>query len=391
MNLQRFFTVLRKEVLDNLRDRRTLFTAMLFGPLFGPVMLVVMVNFALSLAQEDAEQPLELPVVGQEIAPNLLHFLRQHNTDIQAAPADPEQTVRDGEQAVVLIIPPDYAEQFKAGKPGPLQLVFDSSDQHAQKHVRRARHLLESYGRQISALRLQARGINPLAVMPLAVQDQDVASAEARAAALLGMLPYFIIFAALMGGFYLAIDTTAGERERGSLEPLLTTAASRSELLLGKLTATALFAAASLIIALLMLAATVPYLPLAKLGMASSLDAVTVVAMIGVGLPFAVMSAALLTLVASFTKSFKEAQTWLSFVLIIPIVPSMANMLFPMQPTLGLMAIPIVSQNILLMEFLKGAAVPGGFIIMSAGTTLVLAGVLAGIAAWLYRRERVLG
>src|SRR5690606_33894275 len=216
---------------------------------------------------------------------------------------------------------------------------FDSSDQHAQKHVRRARNLLENYGRQIGALRLQARGINPLAVMPLAVQDRDIASAEARAAMLLGMLPYFIIFAALMGGFYLAIDTTAGERERGSLEPLLTTAASRNELLLGKLCATALFAATSLIIALLMLAATVPFLPLAKLGMASSLDAPTVAAMIGIGLPFALLCAALLTLVASFTKSFKEAQTWLSFVLIIPIVPSMANMLFPMQPTLGLMAV----------------------------------------------------
>jgi len=391
MNLQRFITVLRKETLDNLRDRRTLFTAMLFGPLFGPVMLVVMVNFALSLAKDSAEQPLELPVVGQEHAPNLLAFLRQHNTEIQAAPADPAQAVRDGEQAVVLIIPAEYAEQFKAGKPAPLQLVFDSSDQHAQKHVRRARNLLENYGRQIGALRLQARGINPLAVMPLAVQDRDIASAEARAAMLLGMLPYFIIFAALMGGFYLAIDTTAGERERGSLEPLLTTAASRNELLLGKLCATALFAATSLIIALLMLAATVPFLPLAKLGMASSLDAPTVAAMIGIGLPFALLCAALLTLVASFTKSFKEAQTWLSFVLIIPIVPSMANMLFPMQPTLGLMAVPILSQNILLLEFLKGAVVPGAFLAVSAGTTLVLTALLAGIATWLYRRESVLG
>lgn len=387
----RIWTVFAKECIDNMRDKRTLATALLFGPIFGPIMLVVMVNFVVSVALQDAEEALNLPVQGAEYAPNLIAFLEQHHTNIQSAPENPEQAVKDGKKNMVMVITADYAQAFKAGKPAPLTLIQDSTDKHARKHVRRAESLLQAYSSRMAALRLQARGVNALVMSPLALQEQDVASDEARGAMLLGMLPYFLIFSALMGGMYLAIDTTAGERERNSLEPLLSTPASRAELLLGKLGATALYSMLSLTVALLMLAATIPFVPLSKLGMASSMDVKTVIMMLLGTLPFAVLSAAMLSLVASFTKSYKEAQTWISVVMIIPIVPVMMNIFYPLQPSLGLMAIPIVSQNILLMEFLKGSSILTSHMLMSAATTLILAAILGWITIKLYEREIVTG
>lgn len=391
MKFARFLTIFRKEILDNLRDRRTLTTAILFGPLFGPIMLVVMVNFAVSLALEDVEKPLELPVAGAEHAPSLMRFLEQHNTTILPPPDDPRRAVRDRVHDMVLIVPAGYPDDFRAGVPAVLELVIDSSDRHAAKHYQRAERLLEAYGRQIAVLRLQARGVNAEIMSPLVVRRADTATPQARSAVLLGMLPYFIVFAALMGGFYLAIDTTAGERERGSLEPLLATAASRGELMLGKLAATGSFAVLSLLVAVAMLALTVPFVPLARLGMASSLDVATVGAMCLTAVPFALLAAALLSVVASFTKSFKEAQTWLSFVLFVPLLPSFAAMLYPMQPSLALMLVPVLSQNLLLMEYLKGAPVDAMYIAASGGTTLLLTAVFAAIAVKLYQREAILG
>lgn len=391
MSWHRVWTVFVKECVDNLRDRRTLLSALLFGPLFGPVMLVLLVNFAISMAVEDAEKPLHLPVAGAEHAPNLMRFLEQNNVKVRPAPEDPEAAVRAGEHPVVLIVPAAYAEDFSAGRPAVLELVQDSSDRHASKHVRRAERILEGYGRRIAALRLQVRGVNPLVMSPLVIRDRDIASAEARAVVLLGMLPYFIVFSALLGGFYLAIDTTAGERERNSLEPLLSTAATRAELVYGKLGATAAFCSLSLLVALLMLAAAIPFVPLAKLGMASSLDARTVSLMLASTLPFALLSAAMLSVVASFAKSFKEAQTWLSVVLFVPLAPGLLNMLYPLDPTLGLMAVPVLSQNILLLEFLKGAAVPTSHIALSATTTLIATAFLGWVAVKLYEREIVTG
>ncbi|MBU6420955.1 MAG: ABC transporter permease [Gammaproteobacteria bacterium] len=389
--MRKLWIVLRKEVIDNLRDRRTLLTVLVFGPLFGPIFYVAIMNVSVNQQIANLNQPLKLPVQGAQYAPNLVDFLKQHNTEIVPAPANPQQAVKAGTADVVLIIPREYAAAFRAGKPAVLQLVMDQSKQSAQKSVGRARELLRAYDQEISALRLLVRGVDPRAVTPLAIENLDVSTPQARAGMLLAFIPYFFLFAAIIGAFYLAIDATAGERERGSLEPLLTTAVSRSTLIGGKLAAVTLFSAVSLGLDVVALSWSQGLIPAAKLNIVVNFGWHTALAVFLVMLPFCLLMAALLTVVASFTRSYKEAQTWLSFILILPMIPVFALFLFPAEPRLWMMLVPALSQDVLATALMKGAALGGGFVSVSVVSTLVIGLLLAWFATWLYRREKLLG
>ncbi len=389
--MRKLWTVFRKEVLDNLRDRRTLLTVLVFGPLFGPVLYVGMMNLMTNKQLANLNQPLKLPVQGARYAPNLVEYLKQHNTDIQSAPADPRQAVKNGSVDVVLVIPKEYAAAFRAGQPAVVQLVMDQSKDSAQKNVERARNLLQSYGQEIAALRLLARGVDPRALAPLAVESVDVSTPQSRAVLILGFVPYFFLFAAIIGAFYLAIDVTAGERERGSLEPLLTTAVARSTLMSGKLAAVTVFSAVSLGLDVMALSWSQGLIPAAKLNIVVNFGWHTALAAFLLTVPFCLLIAALLTVVASFTRSYKEAQTWLSFIFILPMIPVFALIMFPTEPTLWMMWVPALSQDVLVTSLIKGAALSGAFVAISVSSTLALGLLLAWLATWLYCREQVLG
>ena len=387
-----FWTVLRKEIIDNLRDRRTLLMALIFGPLFGPVFYTLMMNAVVSQQVSSGNQALKLPVVGAQYAPNLIAYLQEHNTVIQNAPTDPRAAVKKGKRDVVLVIGKRFPESFSGGKPASVQLIQDASRQAAQKNVRRARALLQGYAHELASLRLLARGINPSdALTPLAIEDVDVSTPRSRAVLILGLLPYFFLFAAIMGGFYLAIDTTAGERERGSLEPLLTTAISRRTLVNGKLAAVTVFCAVSLGLAVLAFYGCQGFIHVSQLDIRVNFGPGTAMAMFLVGVPFALFIAALLTVVASFTRTYKEAQTWLSFIFLLPMIPAFALVLFPKQPARWMMLIPGMSQDVLMTSLLKGEALAPGFVALSAGSSLVLGLALGWLSGQLYRREKILG
>ena len=389
--MRKLWVVFRKEVVDNLRDRRTLLTVLVFGPLFGPIFYVVIMNMVVRQQLANLNQPLALPVQGAQFAPNLVAYLKQHNTNIQAAPADPRQAVKDGTVDVVLIIPKTFADAFRVGEPASLQLVMDQSKQAAQKNINRARELLQSYSQEITALRLLARGVDPRAIAPLAIETVDVSTPEARAAMLLNFVPYFFLLAAILGAFYLAIDATAGERERGSLEPLLTTAVSRATLVWGKLAAVTLFSAVSLALDVIALAWCQRFIPAAQLNIVVNLGGHTALAIFLVMLPFCLLIAALLTVVASFTKSFKEAQTWLSFIFILPMIPVFTLMFYPAEPALWMMWVPTLSQDVLATQLMKDITPNGLFVTASVISTLIVGLLLAWLALWLYRREKLLG
>lgn len=389
--MRKLWVVFRKEVLDNLRDRRTLLTVLIFGPLFGPIFFVGIMNITVNQQIANFNQELKLPVAGAQHAPNLIAWLSQHHTEIVPAPADPEKAVKEGHADVVLIIPGNYANAFRSGNPAVVQLVMDQSKQSAQKNVRRARELLQAYSQEVVALRLLARGVDPGSIAPIAIENLDVSTPQARAGMLLAFIPYFFLFAVIIGAFYLAIDATAGERERGSLEPLLSTAVPRATLVCGKLAAVTLFAAVSLGLDVIALVWSQGLIPAAKLHVAVNFDAQTAFAVFLVTLPFCLLMAALLSVIASFTKSYKEAQTWLSFIFILPMIPALLQMLYPSQPALWMMLIPALSQYLLASAFMNGAALAAGFVAVSVASTLFAGLLLSWLAIGLYQREKVLG
>ena len=217
-------TVFVKEVRDNLRDRRTLLSALLMGPLFGPILFAGVINLSLKQSLSDDSEPLDVPVIGQEHASNLIAFLKSSNINITAAPADRTaavEAVKTGEHDLVLVIPGTFGEQLADTIPAMVEVISDLANTQAQRQSRRAVRALRSYNQQLAAMRLVARGVSPEVLRPLNIDVVDVSTPSGRSALLLGMLSYFFVFALLTGGMNLAIDSTAGERERGSLEPLL--------------------------------------------------------------------------------------------------------------------------------------------------------------------------
>ena len=203
------------------------------------------------MPEQDIEKPLRLPVQNPHYAPSLIQYLEQHDVIIESAPEDPQTAVKAGDINVVLIIPKEYAEDFSSGNTATLQLVMDSSRQSINVDITRIRNLLENYGTYTGALRLIVRGVSPEVIQVVTIEELDVASPQSRAIALISFLPYFIIFAMFNGAAPIVTDTTAGERERQSLEPLLINPVPRRNFVLGKLLAAFPFSLASLGITLI--------------------------------------------------------------------------------------------------------------------------------------------
>jgi sodium transport system permease protein len=386
--------VFRKEVLDNFRDRRTLLSALLLGPLFGPVIFAFAINLSLKQSLSDASEALDLPVLGAEHAPNLIRYLQSHNINVTEAPDSLDaarEAVATGSHDVVVVIPEAFGADLAEGTPATVAVITDQANRQADRESRRALQAFNAYNQEIAAMRLSARGISPMVVRPLNLDVIDVSTPSGRSAMLLGMLSYFFIFALLTGGMNLAIDATAGERERGSLEPLLSLPVTRDHLIFGKIAAACLFMAASLAISLVSFYVTLKFVPLEKLGMTPNFGPAVVGTAFLLLLPFTLLGASLMTLVASFTKSYKEAQTWVSVVLIAPTLPILIVSLLMVRPNLGLMLIPSLSQHLLLVGLIKNEALDPQHVLVSVIGTLLAGAALAWISARLYRREGLLG
>ncbi|MDH3531972.1 MAG: ABC transporter permease [Gammaproteobacteria bacterium] len=386
--------VFAKEVLDNFRDRRTLVSALVMGPLFGPILFAFVINLSIERSLSDVDETMQLPVIGTEHAPNLIRYLQSRNLDIVAGPPDREAAidgVKTGAFDVVVIVPGEFGEQLADGVPARVEVITDAANTQAERDARRTLSALQAYSRELGAIRLVARGVSPLVVQALNVDEVDVSTPSGRSGILLGMMSYFFIFALLMGGMYLAIDTTAGERERGSLEPLLSLPVTRDQLMLGKIAATCVFMALSLLLSLGSFFFALKFMPFEELGMTPNFGPRVVIAAFFILTPFILLGASIMTLVASFTKSYKEAQTWLSIVLIAPTLPILIVSILALRPQLGFMFVPSLSQHLLLIDMVKNEPVNLLHVAISVLSTLAIGALLTWICARLYRREGLLG
>jgi sodium transport system permease protein len=387
-------TVFSKEVTDNFRDRRTLMTALLMGPLFGPILFAFVINLSVKQSLSNENEALDLPVIGREHAPNLVAYLQSNNINIKEGPATRAaaiEAVTNGVHDVVIVIPESFGDDLSEMIPATIEVITDQANTQAERETRRARRALQRYNQELAAMRLTIRGVNPRLMRPLNIDEVDVSTPSGRSAMLLGMLSYFFIFALLTGGMNLAIDATAGERERGSLEPLLCLPVKRDHLIFGKIFAACLFMAMSLSLSLVCFYFTLKFMPLEELGMTPNFGPLVVVTAFLLLVPFALVGAALMTMVASFTKSFKEAQTWVSVVLLAPTMPILIVSILMVRPSTALMFVPSLSQHLLLVGLIKNEPVNTLHAVVSVGGTLLIGALLTWVCARLYRREGLLG
>ena len=382
-------TVFLKEVRENLRDRRTLTSAFLTGPLLTPLMFVLLINFTINRQLDKAEQPLKVPVIGAEYAPNLVNALKAGGVVPLPAVADPEAEVRNQDIDLALRIRADYPKAWRAGEPVQVELIYDSSQRDASTPVERVTRLIESYGRTQGAMRLVARGLSPTTAMPVRVAKRDQATAQSRAVLLFNMLPYLFVLTIFIGGMYLAIDLTAGERERQSLEPLFANPVPRWKIFLGKLAAICAFSASSLVICLVAFGVIGRFLPAEKLGMALDLGPAFAVHVLLLQLPLIVLLAALQSMVAAFAKSYREAQTYLSLLMLVPILPSVVLMVLPLKPQGWMYAVPLLGQHMGILDLVRGTGVSVTHLLLCLGGSTLAALAATVVTIALYRSERL--
>jgi sodium transport system permease protein len=381
MNLRAAWVVFAKEATDNQRDRRSLATALLM-PLMGPLsLLLLFVMF--SDIKEKTSAP-KVPVVGRELAPNLVAHLEADGVIIEEPPADPVAAVRRGVVDVVLIIPPDFPTALGEGRPAVLEVIADPSRQSSAVTLQRLQAVVGQQSAHVGALRLLARGIDPLITAPMAVSVRDVSSPQGKMAMLLGVVPLFLLLACFMGGTYVAIDVTAGERERGSLEALLLNPVRPLPLVLGKVALTSLAGLLSLVVAAVGFVVAVVFIPFEKAGFDLQLPPLLALGMIAALLPVVVLGGALQVFVGTMSRSFKTAQAAISAIMILPSIPGTLVLLFPQQPTAGLLAIPTLGHCMLLLRELRGDETALWHYAVAQAPVVVLAAVLVLLTARLF-------
>jgi len=382
--------VFLKEILDNFRDRRVVINTLLLSPLLGPVLFAVMMTFMSKQVTERMEKPLELPVVGAEHAPNLVGWLERQGVIIQPPPDDPEQAVRDEHSEAVLRIGPDFAEAWNGGRPAPVEIIADRSLRYTGTTISRVNGYLTTYNAQIGNLRLMLRGVHPDLTRPIDSQILDLSTPTSRGGQVLAFLPYFILIAVFVGSMHMAIDTTAGERERKSLEPLLITPVPRWQIMAGKLGATAFFALASLALSLVAFVVSMGMLPTAEMGVKLNLDMAVAARAFVLVAPAALLAAALLIILAAFAKSFREAQSYVGLIVLVPMVPSLWLMIDPTKAQYWMTWVPLLNQNVMIVELVRGSEIAWSWYAATILSTSLLALLLAVIAATLYNRPRLI-
>ncbi len=390
MNKQ-ILIVAKKEIKDNFRDRKTVLSSIVMGAVFMPVLFVVMMNFIVNMQKDKAEAQLEMVVKGSEHARGLIRFMKTKAVKIREFEGNAKKAIQDQTEEAIVVIPESFAEHFSAGIPARVQLYYDATAKGATNVTRRRiQALIREYSTTIGLTRLQLRGVSPLSIQAVVIEDYDVSTAQSKGAMAMAFLPYVLILGLFIGSMYLAIDTMAGEKERNSLEALLLNPIKRSHLLIGKLLATITFGLVTLVATIISFKIAMPFMPLDDLGMTVDLGVKNISILLLILAPLAVLAASLQTIVATYSKSFKEAQTYVNLLIILPMIPSMALMFMPVKEKLWMMAAPVLSQNLIINHIMRGEQVEAGSI-LTAVTGSLLAGILfALIAIKLYSRERLL-
>lgn len=382
-------TVFRKELTDAFRDRRMVLVNFLLIPLLIPIVFGSLTSLGAKQQRERLEKALELPVIGAERAPNLVAWLKARNVDVQSFEGDLDAAIREQKFDVALTIPQAYPEQWRKSRPAALELSFDSSrPTQTGQSIQRIQTLLASYGSELGALRLIARGMHPGVAAPVLVTNRDLAQPSANPVVAF-FVAYLLLMLGFIGGMHLAMDSTAGERERQSLEPLLATPVSREGIVSGKILATAAFAIAGLVATGVFYKYGFGFF--AEPGARAVVD--TSAALLGklflVILPVVLLGAVITTALAAQAKSYREAGSYVSLLMFVPMVPVFAGQFLLVKEKLWMFAIPLFAQNQMITRLVRGESLGAQEWLLGMGTGLALVLIAWVIAARLYRREQL--
>ena len=345
-------TIYWKELRDALRDRRTALMILVASVLTGPVTLVLAAQFISGL--EEKASTLRVRLVGQEHAPALVNFLQRNDVQIDDAPADYRARVKEGRLDAVIVVPDDFDERYLAGDAAHLEIVYDDSRTDSSPAIRQAERLLRAFNQETSTLRMMARGVSPDLTEPVKVEHVSTATPRQKGAFLLFLVPMFAILSPLLGGVSIAIDSTAGERERGSLEPLLANPVSTWRVVMGKWLAAWTFASSVAVLTLGSFVAAAALYSGKRLSSLMTFGAPEFLQFVAMVIPFAAMTSALQMLICTYGRSYREAQTYVSYLATgVSFVPVIV-MFMGLKDAFWQLLVPVLGQQVVLSRVVRG-------------------------------------
>jgi sodium transport system permease protein len=387
---QKWLVVLIKELRETLRDKRALSILALFVVLYPAVVGFILHNL-IDRATKPEREGVELVVINAQQAPTLMAQLKQKNVTVTEHGPMSDQAITDllHEKKVVAVLKlsEKYGEAYQAMRPARVELWFDSAADTGRR-TSDIEDVLHDYSNNIAGARLLAHGVSPATMAPVMVQRYDTGTAASRSAAMIGAMLGMFFVPAFVLCLSSAVDSTAGERERRSLEVLLAQPARPIDLIVGKWLAAATLSIVGVTLELAMAHMILKWLPLEEIGMSWRLSTVDLMLACLVSVPLSLLAAAFEIALAMNAKSFKEAQSTLSFAILLPMIPMVVVPMLELKTAAWMYLVPVLANQTLLRELAKGQALGALPFVLTAGSALLISLLMVGVAAWRLKSER---
>lgn len=381
--------VFKKEFRETLRDRRSLVLLALFTLMY-PLMLGYMLNKQIERATQPEREGMELAVIGAAQAPNLMAQFKQKNVTVKQVDAMDEEAIgellKSRKVVAVLRIDDKFTENYQAMRPAQVELWFDSAIDHGPR-VRDVEAVLNAYSMDIASARLLAHGVSPVTMAPVKVQRYDTGGTAGRSG-VIGAMIGFLFFPAFGCCLSAAVDSTAGERERRSMEVLMAQPLRTWELIGGKWLAAGILSVIAITLELALAHGILSWLPLEEVGTSWRVTSSDLALICLASVPLSMLAASVHIAMAMNAKSFKEAQTTASVVMLVPMIPGVVVSMMELKTAAWMYAVPMLSNQTLLGEVAKGQDIGAMPYLLTFFSSMVPA--LAGVAfaSWRLRSER---
>ena len=373
----RFTSLRRKELLDAVRDKRSVMAGLYYA-FFTPVLLAVVLTAVINKATNPED--IEITITNGIEASNLVNYL----SDRGISQGDDPDKLKN----IELVISTDFSKQLNRAEPAEVTLIADQSEDSLRTAIARIKRALGSYSSEMVSLRLISRGINPNIINPVKVHIQDQATAVSKGGQIMGVMTMLMILSVFVAGMNLAIDTSAGERERNSLALLLSHPVSVLQLVMSKTVAVSIFGMLGLILTIIVSKFVYPFVPWQELGFSVDISGSFVLGALLAGFSVAIFAASMQLFVSFMAKSFKEAQTYISFVMFVPIAMSYAATLdFAVEE---LRWAPVSGQLQALVDLAKGKEIPLLQLAVSCLSTLIISLALIFGMERLLKSEKII-
>jgi len=386
--LQTIITVAKKELVDHLRDKRTATMIFLLSIAMGPIILLGLGYFISSIEQKAEKK--EIFVSGKENGVELVNFLLRQDMKLQEPKPDFRELIKKGNHDPVLVIPKDFSAKFLTGE-AKVEMVYDDTRQgtgSASAGV--MRRVLRAFNSEVSSQRLIARGVSPAILRPVEIQDTNLGTAAQRAAALLFIIPWITLIGCVTGCTAMAVDLAAGERERGSLEPLLMTPIARDALVLGKGLAVSIYSLGIAVLTLVGFGLTLKYGNLPAIGSVLSLSAPQYASFFVILLTFAPAMASIQMLLATYGRNFKEGQTYASYAIqVVAILPAVA-VFAQLKDATWQLFVPVLAQLMVITRLLRGETIDAIHYLLPAAVNTAIFVVSIVLISKLLRKEKII-